>query len=173
MEREGNTPDGITPTDEDSIAELGNIPPPSVAFVEDESQAVLEGETPDWLSSLGEESSVAVPQQEHAQTAAEGETEYLSQLIKDSEEAFQEHMNNDFNISGALGAFFDFIHQANVKLKEIKKTDQQNILEFVDRVNSVLGVIKKEEAGSLENDIFAPLLPANSSTSVTISAFGS
>lgn len=86
-------------------------------------------------------------------TAAEGETEFMSQLIKDSEEAFQEHMNNDFNISGALGAFFDFIHQANVKLKEIKKRDRQNILEFVDRVNSVLGVIKKEEAGSLEEEI--------------------
>lgn len=83
----------------------------------------------------------------------DGETAFISQLIKDSEEAFQEHMNNDFNISGALGAFFDFIHQVNLKLQEIKKKDRKNILDYVDRINSVLGVLRKEEAGSLEREI--------------------
>lgn len=84
---------------------------------------------------------------------APGETAAISQLIKDSEDNFQEHLNNDFNISGALGSFFDFIHQANLMLQEIKETDRKNILEFVDRINSVLGVIKKEGAASLEKEI--------------------
>jgi cysteinyl-tRNA synthetase len=83
----------------------------------------------------------------------EGETEDISQLIKDGEEAFQEHMNNDFNISGALGAFFDFIHQVNLKVKEVGKKDRENILDYVDRINSVIGVIKTEEGGSLEKEI--------------------
>jgi cysteinyl-tRNA synthetase len=82
-----------------------------------------------------------------------GETAAVTQLVKDSEENFQEHLNNDFNISGALGSFFDFIHQANLMLQDIKETDRKNILEFVDRINSVLGVIKKEEAASLEKEI--------------------
>ncbi len=83
----------------------------------------------------------------------EGETEDILQLIEDGEEAFQEHMNNDFNISGALGAFFDFIHQVNLKVKEVGKKDRENILDYVDRINSVIGVIKTEEGGSLEEEI--------------------
>ena len=62
-------------------------------------------------------------------------------------------MDSDFNISGALGALFDFIHATNLKQKELKTGDINNILDFMDRINSVLGVIKKEEEGVLDAEI--------------------
>lgn len=82
-----------------------------------------------------------------------GESDDISQLIKNSEGAFREQMDNDFNISGALGAFFDFLHQVNLKLTEVRENDRVNILDFVERINTVLGVIKREAAGSLEEEI--------------------
>ncbi len=83
----------------------------------------------------------------------EGDTQEISQLIQDSEKAFRAQMDDDFNISGALGTFFDFIHQANLKLEEFRKGDQKNVLDYVNRVNSVLGVIKKEKPYVLDQEI--------------------
>jgi cysteinyl-tRNA synthetase len=84
---------------------------------------------------------------------AEGETAEISNLIEESEAKFQEHMDADFNISGALGALFDFIHKTNLKQKELKTKDVQNVLAFIDRIDSVLGVLKKEEEGMLDAEI--------------------
>jgi len=76
----------------------------------------------------------------------EGETEDILELIRKSESKFQESMDSDFNISGALGTLFDFIYSVNLKQKELKTKDIQNISDFIYRLDSVLGVIKKEEA---------------------------
>jgi cysteinyl-tRNA synthetase len=84
---------------------------------------------------------------------ADGEVAEITGLIKQSEVKFQEQMDADFNISGALGALFDFIHGVNLEQKELKTIDINNILDFMDRVNSVLGVIKKEEEGVLDAEI--------------------
>jgi cysteinyl-tRNA synthetase len=84
---------------------------------------------------------------------AEGESPEVTKLITDSEAKFQEFMDNDFNISGALGALFDFIYQGNVKIKEFKAQDVKNILAFIGRIDSVLGVLKKEEAGIIDAEI--------------------
>jgi cysteinyl-tRNA synthetase len=79
-----------------------------------------------------------------------GETAEISDLIQRSEEKFIEHMDDDFNISGALGTFFEFIHQINLKKDHLKEGDQANILEFVARINSVLGVLKVEDPKDLD-----------------------
>ncbi|MCP4213176.1 MAG: cysteine--tRNA ligase, partial [bacterium] len=83
----------------------------------------------------------------------DGETPEITTLIETCENNFRENMNNDFNISGGLGAFFDFIHQANLKQKEMKKLDVRNVLAFVDRINSVLGVLKEEKTEDLDSRI--------------------
>ena len=82
-----------------------------------------------------------------------GETAEITGLIEQSELKFQEQMDSDFNISGALGALFDFIHETNLKQRELKTGDINNILDFTNRINSVLGVIKKEEEGVLDAEI--------------------
>ncbi len=82
-----------------------------------------------------------------------GESEDISNIIKQNETRFRENMNNDLNISGALGVFFDFLHQINLKLKELKTKDIENVLAYIKRINSVIGIIKEEKSIPLEGEI--------------------
>ncbi len=82
-----------------------------------------------------------------------GESEHISNIINQNEIKFRENMNNDLNVSGALGVFFDFTHQINLKLKELKTKDIENILAYIKRIDSVTGVLKEEESSPLEDEI--------------------
>jgi cysteinyl-tRNA synthetase len=82
-----------------------------------------------------------------------GESEDISNIIKQNETRFRENMNNDLNISGALGVFFDFLHQINLKLKDLKTKDIENVLAYIKRINSVIGIIKEEKSIPLEGEI--------------------
>lgn len=82
-----------------------------------------------------------------------GESEDISNIINQNEIKFRENMNNDLNVSGALGVFFDFTHQINLKLKELKTKDIENILAYIKRIDSVTGVLKEEESSPLEDEI--------------------
>ncbi len=84
---------------------------------------------------------------------AEGETVAITTLLNESEAHFQSDMDDDFNISGALGVFFDFIYQINLKLQELKKQDIKNILDFINRIDSVIGVLKQKEEKMLDAEI--------------------
>ena len=83
----------------------------------------------------------------------EGESETFSDFIKENEIGFKKNMNDDFNISGALGVFFEFIHYINLHMDNLKKGDVENILAYIERVNSVLGVIKQSSSDTLEKQI--------------------
>ena len=83
----------------------------------------------------------------------DGETQEVSDIIAKNEEKFRSQMDDDFNISGALGAFFDFIHEVNVRIKDLKKIDVENVLAYVNRIDSVIGVLKKAEAGMPDEEI--------------------
>jgi len=84
----------------------------------------------------------------------EGKTKEAESLIEKYENLFIEYMDDDFNISGALGSFFEFIKEINLRLKELKSNDVENILQFVKRINKVLGVIDfKEQEEILEKEI--------------------
>jgi len=82
-----------------------------------------------------------------------GESEDISNIINQNEIKFRENMNNDLNISGALGVFFDFTHQINLKLKELKTKDIENILAYIKRIDSVIGVLKEKKSIALEEAI--------------------
>jgi cysteinyl-tRNA synthetase len=83
----------------------------------------------------------------------DGESAEITGLIYNSEQNFREQMDTDFNISGALGVLFDFIHQVNLKQEELKAGDIKNVLGFIDRIDGVIGVIKKQDTGSLDAGI--------------------
>ncbi len=85
--------------------------------------------------------------------APAGGSPEISDLIGKSERDFQENLNDDFNISGALGVFFEFIHQINLRSDQLKQQDIQDILAYVGRIDSVLGVLKKEEAAITDEEI--------------------
>ena len=88
---------------------------------------------------------------------SDGETKKISDLIKEHELKFKENMNNDLNISGALGVFFDFIYKININLDHLKSADVKNILDFTDRINSVIGVLKKTESEILDEELMAKI----------------
>jgi cysteinyl-tRNA synthetase len=62
-----------------------------------------------------------------------------SALIND----FSETVDNDLNISGGLGVFFDFIHKMNTMISEDKASakDAEKILDSVKRLDQVFGFI--------------------------------
>jgi len=92
---------------------------------------------------------------------ADGETQEINDIIANSEKAFRANMDDDFNISGALGSFFEFIHQVNLKTQDLKKEDRENVLAYVNRVNSVLGVIRTGKADDLEQEIMEKIETRN------------
>jgi cysteinyl-tRNA synthetase len=56
---------------------------------------------------------------------------------------FSETVDNDLNISGGLGVFFDFIHKINLMITDdkISKKDAQDILEALKKIDQVFGFI--------------------------------
>jgi cysteinyl-tRNA synthetase len=70
--------------------------------------------------------------------------------IAEGEKAFAGHMADDFNISGALGALFDFINKMNQRMANLKQKDAVQVLAFLQRVNSVLGVLDTTEGKALD-----------------------
>jgi cysteinyl-tRNA synthetase len=82
-----------------------------------------------------------------------GKTDKIHQLIQVNENQFISHMDDDFNISGAIGVFFDFIHQVHLETNNLKQNDIENILAYVNRINSVLGVIEEQSEDTLDSEI--------------------
>ncbi|MEK6921995.1 MAG: DALR domain-containing protein, partial [Nanoarchaeota archaeon] len=68
-------------------------------------------------------------------------------FIVDAEAKFIEAMDDDLEISRALAAVFDFIHEIN-KMNENKllgKADANKIVTFMESIDSVLGLLVEEE----------------------------
>lgn len=82
-----------------------------------------------------------------------GSTQRVKDLISQCESKFNENMNDDLNISGALGVFFDFIHRINLNINELKKQDIEDILDFISQLNTVLGILLPDKSDILENEI--------------------
>jgi cysteinyl-tRNA synthetase len=59
---------------------------------------------------------------------------------------FEEAMDDDLNISGALGKVFDFVKQVNREMAKQKLSyeDGRNVLDTMDRFDTVLGVLERE-----------------------------
>jgi cysteinyl-tRNA synthetase len=66
-------------------------------------------------------------------------------------------MDDDFNISGALGTVFEFISQVNQQMGELRQKDAAAILAYLERLNTVLGVLQLDDASSLAADIEAKI----------------
>jgi len=68
-------------------------------------------------------------------------------LIADAQQRFEDAMDDDLETSRALAAVFEFIHEVN-KLemnKDLDKNDAEKIVVFMDEIDSVLGLLIKEE----------------------------
>ncbi len=68
-------------------------------------------------------------------------------LITEARSAFEKAMDDDLNISGALGHLFEFIREVNVLIQDsaLGKEDAASVLKFLKGIDSVLGVMRFEE----------------------------
>ena len=66
--------------------------------------------------------------------------------VSELETRFVEAMNDDLNISGAIGALFQFIKQTNpiVQSRQLDQEQKNDVLEALRMVNGVLGVLRLE-----------------------------
>jgi len=67
----------------------------------------------------------------------------IDELIKEAKAAFELKMDDDLNISSALGVIFDFMRDVN-KL-HLSKKDALNVISLMNDFNKVLGVIDFKE----------------------------
>lgn len=69
-------------------------------------------------------------------------------------EKFTESLDNDLNISGAAGNFFDFIHEVNsiIDTDGFTNADSEKLIETVKKADSVFGFIYFPETNSKEVD---------------------
>jgi cysteinyl-tRNA synthetase len=81
------------------------------------------------------------------------ENSEVKELINASQNAFTENMADDFNISGALGVLFDFIHQVNLKMNVVTQVDALLILKHMQKLDLVLGILPEHEPTNLETVI--------------------
>ena len=78
----------------------------------------------------------------HFCQAAPGNPE-MDQIVYDLKQRFTESMDDDFNVSAALAALFQFVHRIN-KIADrngLSPDDKEKILKVLERINSVLGVM--------------------------------
>lgn len=67
----------------------------------------------------------------------------IKTLIDKAKKGFEKEMDDDLNISSALAAIFDFVKDVNTLINEDKigKNNSEEILSFMKKIDSVLGVI--------------------------------
>ncbi|MBV5316850.1 MAG: cysteine--tRNA ligase [Desulfobulbaceae bacterium] len=66
--------------------------------------------------------------------------------LSELEKQFIDAMNDDLNISGAIGALFNFIKQTNpiVQSRNLDRDQKNDILEVLRMINTVLGILRLE-----------------------------
>jgi cysteinyl-tRNA synthetase len=72
-------------------------------------------------------------------------------------------MNDDLNTSGALAAVFDLVRDINIILDsgEFGEDDRRAILDLIERIDSVLGVLGSEEEEMLDPEVEAKIEERN------------
>lgn len=83
------------------------------------------------------------------------ENEKVPKLTEKYLKLFEAHMDDDLNISGALGDVFSFVRELNVIINKesIGTKNKDKILNFFKKINTVINVFIFAEAECLESDI--------------------
>jgi len=71
----------------------------------------------------------------------------ISEILKEAHQGFEEALDDDLNISAALGKIFDLIKEINKFIDEgdFSSQDAEKTLALMQRFDSVLGILKREE----------------------------
>jgi cysteinyl-tRNA synthetase len=89
--------------------------------------------------------------------AKEGATERVQQIVERAREEFTTAMNDDLNTSGGLAALFDLRRDVNIAIdaSEFGSDDKKAVLNLLENLDSVLGILGEEQDTSLDAEIEA------------------
>ena len=92
---------------------------------------------------------------EVAATTSSADNAAIEALIAKTEAGFTACMDDDLNISGALGIVFDFIREANKLLDEraVGAAGAQAALALLDRLNAVTGILAPKVVDDVPQDV--------------------
>lgn len=79
----------------------------------------------------------------------------IDEVLGNSKRNFEERMDDDFETSGGLAAWFDCMKALNKLLdeKKISAASQKNVIDFMMKLDTVLGVLEPKEAMTINQDV--------------------
>jgi cysteinyl-tRNA synthetase len=82
-------------------------------------------------------------------TTAQGSGFDVQPLLTQTQQRFAEALDDDLNISGALGAIFEMVRQVNraITTNQLSATDAQHVAALMQRFDTVLGLLSAAEVG--------------------------
>ncbi len=85
----------------------------------------------------------------------EGRSEHIDQLIKKTKDKFVGELSDDLNISGAMAAIFELIHEVNRLMMQggVKKEDARNLKNLLYDFDRVLAVLPENIIEELPEEI--------------------
>jgi cysteinyl-tRNA synthetase len=85
----------------------------------------------------------------------EGETSDLTPLLATCESEFTAFMDDDLNISGAMGVIFSFIRELNGLLDQnkVNRTGAQQVRSWIERVDSLLDILCEDCDQGVEEQV--------------------
>ncbi|MDH4223874.1 MAG: cysteine--tRNA ligase, partial [candidate division Zixibacteria bacterium] len=71
----------------------------------------------------------------------------VTEILKEAQKGFEEALDDDLNVSEALGKIFDLVKEINKFIDEgdFSTEDAEKTLALMERFDSVLGILKREE----------------------------
>jgi len=77
----------------------------------------------------------------------------FADLVNETREQFNAHLDNDLNVSGALGVLFDFVRDANRRLdaNAADRTDVSRALHLMSEFDRILGVLAEDKPAASDD----------------------
>ncbi len=79
----------------------------------------------------------------------QGDKDYaqLNEILSKAKKGFEDALDDDLNVSEALGVIFNLVKDVNrlIDDKKISQADAEKVLELMNNFDSVLGILKREE----------------------------
>jgi cysteinyl-tRNA synthetase len=84
----------------------------------------------------------------NALQAAEGDGEDVSALLQQTQTRFEEALDDDLNIAGALGAIFEMVREVNraIAERQLSPAAAEQVTALMRRFDTVLGILADDDA---------------------------
>ncbi len=93
----------------------------------------------------------------------DGDDEFIISTVNKANDDFSVAIYDDLNTSGALGVLFELVKTLNVNFDKITASSKENIMTFLNRVNSIVACFNLDSVGTklLDSDIEQMIIERN------------